>query len=543
MEQEHTSPPAYISHDPAHLNFPSVPRGDVRREHAIAEITLPDLKTVLSPEFQDASRTCDSGRAYLGHDSPNSMRSLPRMDPGPSYTNGERTSLESTMKSPSEAGSVMSIDERGLRSTSVSMEDENVRNAAEALAGLGNPDFIRSPSSRTFSHASPSSSEHTPAGDPQHEPLLELFTKAHPWVGGTINGSLSAYSSTKNYSPRLVQYGANLVERSTILPVVSTVSSVGRMTGVESGLRWYYGGNVRRPIDVEQGEDDPTSKRRRIYEVDLENGDANGLHQFNRDSQDFGAEALPAYRASKPPSYRSEVSPMSTDRQTQLEQRGERQSWSSQVFVMTSGLSVALSETSRHSLRQCLSFLSRQAEHVTVVMSALQLVLDQYDQARDAWHRDHDSTTEKGQRPKTPEQDEAARRLAGVIDKHSKDIWRTLQNVVDSISHYAGAALPDNAKEFVKNQLLSLPQRWRFVSNNQTGESETSRSAHRMVAFATEGLDMMSQVSQTMKLTLESAERWLERVGRRQEAARESNGCEMMDGSPNSQHARDIEKQ
>ena len=62
---------------------------------------------------------------------------------------------------------------------------------------------------------------------------------------------------------------------------------------------------------------------------------------------------------------------------------------------------------------------------------------------------------------------------------------------------------------------MSLPQRWRLVSANQTGESETSRGAHRMVAFATEGLDMMSQVSHVVKATLDSAERWLERAGRR----------------------------
>jgi hypothetical protein len=36
-----------------------------------------------------------------------------------------------------------------------------------------------------------------------------------------------------------------------------------------------------------------------------------------------------------------------------------------------------------------------------------------------------------------------------------------------------------------------------------------------MVAFATEGLDMMSQVSHVVKATLDSAERWLERAGRR----------------------------
>jgi hypothetical protein len=150
-------------------------------------------------------------------------------------------------------------------------------------------------------------------------------------------------------------------------------------------------------------------------------------------------------------------------------------------------------------------------------MDALKLVLEQYDQARDAWHRTNDSAIEEGERPKTPDHDEAARRLAALLKKHSDEIWHTLQNVVYSVSNYAGAALPDNARQFVRNQLMSLPQRWRFVSENQIGDGETSRSAHRMIAFATEGLDMMSQVSQTMKLTLESAERWLERVGRRRE--------------------------
>ena len=145
-------------------------------------------------------------------------------------------------------------------------------------------------------------------------------------------------------------------------------------------------------------------------------------------------------------------------------------------------------------------------------------MLEQYDQARDAWHQNNDSSMEKGQRQKTPEHDEAARRLAQIIKTHSEDIWRTLETVVSSVSNYAGGALPDNARHFVRNQLMSLPQRWRVVSETQTGESETSRGAHRMIAFATEGLDMMSQVSQTMKLTLESAEKWLERAGRSETA-------------------------
>lgn len=305
------------------------------------------------------------------------------------------------------------------------------------------------------------------------------------------------------------------MERNITVPVVSTVSSVGRMTGVETGLRWYYGGNARSGRDLERGDDDPRAKRRRITEdeIDLETGPQ---ADHRRESQESWSESLPAYRASKPPSYREEASPTGTDRQQQqLDQPTTNRSWSSQVFHMTSGLGIALSVTSRRSLRMCLNLLSRSADHVTTVTNALKMVLQQYDEARDVWHQSHDSSMEKGERPKTPDHDEAARRLAQIIQQHSEDILHTLQTVVNSVSNYAGGALPENARQVVRNQLMSLPQRWRLVSDNQTGHGETSRGAHRMIAFATEGLDMMSQVSQAMKLTLDSAEKWLERAGRR----------------------------
>lgn len=532
MEIQRVSPPAYISHEPADLHLPSVPQTVLSRPQVQGEITLPDLRTVLSPDFEEASRFSQY-RSNGSPGSPTSAGSLPRIDPGYSSGNGAISNRETAVLSPSEAGSVMSIEERsGRRSTSVvSMDDPDVRIAAEALSGLGNPgirehqrydrsiltqqaDFSRSPRSRPLSHASPNSAR---ASQQEPEPLLQLFTKAHPWVGGTINGSLNAYSTTKNYSPRLVQYGANLVERNITIPVVSTVSTVGRMTGVESGLRWYYGGSATSVNDLERDNSDSANKRRRIGDMDLEYGPLTSTGAIRRDSQESGLEGPPAYRASKPPSYREKASPI--DEEMQVAQPNGSQSWSSQVFVMTSGLGVALSQTSRNSLRFSLSLLSNSAERVSTLMDALKMVLEQYDQASDVFHQNQSSAIEKGERQQTPDHDESARRLAALLKKHSDEIWHTLHNVVNSVSNYAGGALPENARQFVRNQLMSLPQRWRFVSDNQTGESETSRSAHRMIAFATEGLDMMSQVSQTMKLTLESAERWLERAGRRRELA------------------------
>ena len=553
MELQRSSPPAYIAHNPADLNLPSVPQTAISQPHVQAEITLPDLRTVLSPDFHQTSLLSDSLAAHRG--SPSSVRSLPRIDPGHAFSNGTRTSLESNVASPSETGSAMSIDERGGRSTSVlSMDDPDVRIAAEALSGLGNPgksyldkrqneccanlisDFVRSPQSVTRSHASPDSARAAPT---EPEPLLELFTKAHPWVVGTINGSLNAYSTTKNYSPRLVQYGANLLERNIGNPMATTVSSVGRMTGVESGLRWYYGSASRTSHDLDRSDVASASKRIRLGddEMDLESGQLSPTNRLRRESQDSRSEILPAYNSGRPPSYREEASP---GNEKQLERSADNRSWSSQVFVMTSGLGAALSITSRRSLRYCLSLLGQSAERISTLMDALKMVLEEYDKARDSWHRTNDSAVEKGERPRTPDHDEAARHLATLLKKHSDEIWHTLQNVVYSVSNYAGAALPDNAKQFVRNQLMSLPQRWRFVSENQVGDGETSRSAHRMIAFATEGLDMMSQVSQTMKLTLESAEQWLERVGRRRDLADSSHtyekDYEMGDAEPRRPH-------
>ena len=142
MEIQRVSPPAYASHRPADLHLPSVPQTALSRPQVQAEVTLPDLRTVLSPDFEEASRLSDL-RAHGTLDSPTPARSLPRIDPGYAYVNGTRSSMESAVVSPSETGSTMSLDERGVRSTSVvSMDDPGVRIAAEALSGLGNPGIM-----------------------------------------------------------------------------------------------------------------------------------------------------------------------------------------------------------------------------------------------------------------------------------------------------------------------------------------------------------------------------------------------------------------
>ena len=137
----HEHPPTYSSHNPADLNFPSVPQTELSQAHVQAEITLPNLRTVLSPEFEQAPQSSSARHASLApHDSPRSMRSLPPIDPG---TYVPRRSIEQAVVSPSENGSAMSVEERSARSTSaVSMDDADVRIAASALAELGNPGMV-----------------------------------------------------------------------------------------------------------------------------------------------------------------------------------------------------------------------------------------------------------------------------------------------------------------------------------------------------------------------------------------------------------------
>lgn len=131
----------HTSHDPSELTFPQVPRHELHNHKHAGDITLPDLRTVLSPQFE-ASAQASAEAAFASRCSPMSATSLPPIDIGHNagYLNGPRRSMDMAMASPSEAGSIRSEEDRGRRAKSiVSMEDPDVRLAAEALSGLGNP--------------------------------------------------------------------------------------------------------------------------------------------------------------------------------------------------------------------------------------------------------------------------------------------------------------------------------------------------------------------------------------------------------------------
>ncbi|KAI9887395.1 MAG: hypothetical protein M1823_000820 [Watsoniomyces obsoletus] len=539
------------------------------------------------------------------------------------------------------------------RTSAVSIDDPDVRIAAQALGDL-RADFVQTPLHRhntPHSTAIVSSNDHQQRQQQQQhhsqnptqqpEPLLTLLETSHPLLSTAINGSLSAYSVSKSYSPRF-KYGAEFVERHIGSPVASTVGSVGRRTGVEGGVRWWLGGS-RRPNHMsrispsssqeqhQQSGEGGSSKRRKVIterehgdyhseDFDLERGGgflcrthsaSLPAYSERRLSEASCVESLPAYDDMRSPSYEAHCAgggaliPTSQSSQQEISQHHQHSSqhhhhptWQSRLMVSTSGFGVAMSEESLRSLRYCLTWLRWANQHLGKVVVALKGLVEQWDQntstsniqqQRQSGQEFALQDTPKGdikQEPTTNNTSgsnstttslipypQSRDHLAQSIQALKEEVLSTLKKVVDIVSTYAGGALPEHARSFVRHSLNSLPQRFRtaFASSSSTttitslqhhqsyvnqypqqqqqqqypqekyheqGQSdekrdhalqpsqsqsqcETISSAQRIIVLAKEGLDMMAQVSSVLDATIASAEDWCERLGRKKRGERE----------------------
>ena len=315
---------------------------------------------------------------------------------------------------------------------------------------------------------------------------------------------------------------------------------------MEKNIRRYLGEVHRRPSDLETGEEESSrTKRQKIASPAEDAMDVDGAQSGVRtrggsqsSSQSLYAESLPAYDNQRSPNYEeTALSPRTTTDDKSMERadsaQDRRVNWSTQLIMTTSGLGVALSDTSLRSLKLCLSLLRNATTHIDSVMRALKVLLDEYDAA--VKHRRQSNEEAMGDEKKMErmegtmaqmglvdvDKDEQVQRIAERIKALTSDIWTTLQSVVQSVSRYTGGALPQNASNVVRSQLLSVPQRWQLAGRNATeGDSDNAsgeevRGANRMLAFAKEGLDMMGQITTVVDGTVQSAESWLARMGKK----------------------------
>ncbi|KAL8961026.1 MAG: hypothetical protein Q9193_002358 [Seirophora villosa] len=400
------------------------------------------------------------------------------------------------------------------------------------------------------------------------EPLLSLLTSQHPLLSTAINGSLSAYTTSKSFSPRF-KYGAELVERHIGHPVVSTVTAASRLSGADSAARRWLekepvtqegrykrrrtGDNSSEERDVEQGyEEGVTPCNNTTYLgsggfVDRDLCDAFPPLE-HRDTDIAMSEPLPPYDpGGRSPRY----DPHDPAPQPEHPRPQGSPSWRTQLATSTSGLGVALSEESFRSLRYCLSWLRRATGSVGSMTNSLKDVIQEHHVSRQNAAEPPMADTDgdvsvlyesRGEATKT----ERLRTLkSGILD--------TISKAVDVVSTYAGGALPANARNLVRSHITSLPARYFSVSpqgvesppghsSSEQGkvapfaptepsdtlniaERSTERStasswnevkgAQRVVVLATEALDMMTQISVIVSGVIQSAENWLDRFGRR----------------------------
>lgn len=241
---------------------------------------------------------------------------------------------------------------------------------------------------------------------------------------------------------------------------------------------------------------------------------------------------------------------------------GSRSRWQT-VLVEAGGLGAAVSEESLKSLRYCLQWLlvrpSLRTEGVFTCLFffsafVFPLLSLQYATA----HLDHQITTLRDfiislsqHSPNSSNSDALMTASAAHLSRIKHDVVETIRKVVEVVSKYAGAALPEQAKRYVRQSILGLPIKWASAieegrgaagrradggtassASTPTGERMgdaqdgggyfTSRSAEaskpgprhpstedaaeRVLTFAVESLDMLRSVTQIFGESVEKAE-------------------------------------
>lgn len=146
QEQQRPPPPAYAQHEPESFHLPAVPTHIPHAQQQNGR--LPGIKSLDLPDANPSARHTPRNSIEL---SPRSQFDGSQWGQLPSLHSATfprvpdvKPRLPEDVGSPMDTASVWSAqDEKARRETSVSMDDPDVRLAAEALSGLGNPGTLK----------------------------------------------------------------------------------------------------------------------------------------------------------------------------------------------------------------------------------------------------------------------------------------------------------------------------------------------------------------------------------------------------------------
>jgi hypothetical protein len=187
-----------------------------------------------------------------------------------------------------------------------------------------------------------------------------------------------------------------------------------------------------------------------------------------------------------------------------------------------------MKQESLRSLKYCLRVVKDTNGHINDVLLRLKGVIEEYDLATEKDGEDHAMADGQHSPPHT-----AADRSKLILHMSElrDDIFRAIHRTVQTVSKYAGSALPDNARNLVHRQLMSLPGLYQLHymrespegrRENTNPEAWTRDSAHLALLFAKEALQMMKQVGDVLNRTLVSAEEWCETLYKKENEQAES---------------------
>ncbi|KAF8939582.1 transcription factor Opi1-domain-containing protein [Dissophora ornata] len=123
---------------------------------------------------------------------------------------------------------------------------------------------------------------------------------------------------------------------------------------------------------------------------------------------------------------------------------------------------------------------------------------------------------------------------ASTLASIKKEVIDTLRKVINVVSRYAGACLPDQAKISVRQFILSMPVRWATINNEslpstpmgspslgpqsdrspeqQAALNETSSHATKVLVLAHESSEMLKSVASIFKDSVDKAENWMDKL-------------------------------
>lgn len=197
----------------------------------------------------------------------------------------------------------------------------------------------------------------------------------------------------------------------------------------------------------------------------------NGTAAIVRRGDEVGSETCLTPRLSNASNHALELQQRPPAEVVQSSRAG-RSRWQSLVIeagVTAGGIGAAVSEESMKSLKYCLHWLHYATAHLDHQVGILrEFILSLSSQHRgDALMRSEDA------------------RAASILDGIKRDVVETIRKVVDVVSTYAGAALPEQAKRYVRSSILGLPEKWARAMQGQDQAQALNGASHNLQDEAT----------------------------------------------------------